>query len=188
MAPPMQRFEELLDQLRRTVYRARGQLVGMSREEWEKRIDALDARARRAYEDSDGPTWRRCFNEGQALLETATQEEFAAMRLDDPAYVARRLSAVVSWANRVERDVTDYVPAAADDVRAIQERERERILAWFKADVATPLAKLQADKSPDPIDARRRIESIAAELERIDGAVQRIGSVGLVTDRGGGGA
>jgi molecular chaperone DnaK len=187
LVPPMQRFEDVLDSLRRTVYRASGQLVGMTREEWEKRIDALDARARRAYEESDGPTWRRCFNEAQALLETATQEEFAAMRLDDPAYVSRRLAAVLSWANRVERDALDYVPAAADEVRAMQMKERERILAWFKADVSTPLNELQADRQPDPNEARRRIEAVAAELERIEAAVQRIGSIGLVTDRGGGG-
>ena len=110
------------------------------------------------------------------------------MRLDDPAYVARRLSAVVAWANRVERDVLDYVPAAADEVRALQLKERERIVTWFKAGVSDPLGKLQTDKRPEPNDARRKIEAIAAELERIDAAVQRLGSLGLVTDRGSGGA
>jgi molecular chaperone DnaK len=187
LVPPMQRFEEVLNQLRRTVYRARAELVGMTREQWEQRIEALDARARRAYDESDGPSWRRCFNEAQALLETATQEEFAAIRLDDPAYVARRLVTVSAWANSVERDVLDYVPAAADEVRAIQLKERQRVLAWFKADVAEPLARLREEKHPDPNDARRRIESAAAELERIEAAIQRIGSLGLVTDRGGGG-
>jgi molecular chaperone DnaK len=185
LVPPMARFEELLDSLRRTVYRAKEQLLGMTRDEWEKRIEALDARARRAFGDSDGATWRRCFNEAQALLETATQEEFSAMRLDDPAYVARRLSAVVAWANRVERDVLDYVPAAADEVRVIQLKERDRIAGWFKGAVSEPLGKLQTEKTSDPNDARRRIEAIAADLERIDAAVQRLGSLGLVTDRGG---
>jgi molecular chaperone DnaK len=186
LVPPMPRFEEVLDQLRRTVYRAKGLLIGMAREDWEKRIDTLDARARKAYDEADGPTWRRCFNEAQALLETATQEEFTAMRLDDPAYVARRLSAVVAWANRVERDVLDYVPAAADEVRVLQLRERDRITAWFKASVAEPLEALQRDARAEPNDARRRIESAAAELERIEAAIQRMGSLGLVTDRGSG--
>ncbi len=194
MVPPLARYEEALDSLRRIVYRTKETLVGMTRHEWEERVDEVDARARKAYEAHDGTIWRRAFNEVQALLETAWQEEFAAMKLDDPAYVRQRVSRAVSWANRVDREIDEVALTAEGDLRKLQEAELQRIRAWFKASVRGPLDELEranGDGSADADAARKGADSLGGELERIEAALERVPQIGMVTDRGssaGGGA
>ncbi len=186
MSPPMAMFEETLDSLRRVVYRAAsGALVGMTRAEWETRITDIEARAHKAYEAADAAGWRRVHNEVQALLETARQEEFAAVKLDDPAYLKLRVANLGAWKNRLERALADFVPAAGEEVRAMQLAERGRLLAWLKEKAGAPLdAATAADPAKDAQETRRALDQIATELERIEGALERVPSIGLVTDRG----
>ncbi len=185
LVPPLARFEEALDSLRRIIYRAKDTLVGMTRREWEERVDEVDARARKAYDAHDGTGWRRAFNEVQALLETAWQEEFSAMKLDDPAYVRTRVSRVVAWASRLHREIDDVSLTTAGDLRKLQETELDRIRKWYRDEVALPLVDLEkAEGEPDA--SRRKADQLAGELERIEAALERVPQIGMVTDRGGG--
>jgi len=183
LVPPLARFEEALDRLRRIIYRTRETLVGMTRREWEERVDEVDARARKAYDAHDGTGWRRAFNEVQALLETAWQEEFSAMKLDDPAYVRTRVQQAVSWASRLHLEIDDVALTTSGEHRKLQEAELERIRAWYRTEVAVPLAALEkADGDPDT--TRRKADQITGELERIEAALERVPQIGMVTDRG----
>jgi molecular chaperone DnaK len=189
LVPPMQRMEDAFDVLRRTVYRTSGMLMGMERADWEKRIDSLYDKAMSAHEAGDGPTWRRVFNEVQALAETAYQEEFSNMRLDDPAYIKRRTLNLGWRAQRVEQALAEMVPSTTDEIRAMQMAEQKRIQKWLDDGVAKPLKTLTADDTKEAAvgeRARRSIEQIDAEIERIEAAVERLPSIGLVTDRGAG--
>src|SRR6185295_9592174 len=183
---PMARMEDAFDTLRRVVYRSSGMLMGMERAEWERRIDALYDKAMAAHGAGDGPTWRRVFNEVQALCETAYQEEFSRMRLDDPAYVQRRTLGLSWRAQRVERLLSELVPSTADEVRALRLAERSRLDKWLKDSVDKPLRALEEGPTREASDVRRSLEQIDAEIERIEAAAERIPSIGLVTDRGGG--
>jgi molecular chaperone DnaK len=185
LVPPMQRMEEAFDVLRRVVYRSNGLLMGMERPEWETRIESLYDKAMAAHEAGDGPIWRRTWNEVQALSETAYQEEFSQMRIDDPAYVQRRLL-TLSWrAQRIEQSLAELVPSTTDEIRAMQLAEQARITKWLASGVTTPLRRLHDSAGKQEIsDVRRAVEQIDAEIERIESAVERIPSVGLVTDRG----
>jgi molecular chaperone DnaK len=185
LSPPMHHFESELDDLRRLVYRARGSLMGMDRGAWEARIAELEARARSAYETTDAAGWRRTYNEVQALYETAVQEEFAATRLDDPEYLTRRLTSVVHFAARVDRELADFVPAAASEVRALQILERDRLRSLLRDRVQAPLEKLSVGDGADAATLRRTLEQMSAELSRIQEALERIPSLGLVSERGG---
>jgi molecular chaperone DnaK len=184
--PPMHHFEGELDALRRVVFRSHGVLVGLDRSAWEERIRDLEERAARAYEAVDAPTWRRVCSEVQALYETAVQEEFATRRLDDPAYVQQRLTNVSRWRTRVERDLVDFVVSAASDVAAIQSAERDRLLDALRVKVDAVISPLEEAGLGDPVEARRKIEQASGELERIEAAFERLPSLGLVTERGGG--
>jgi molecular chaperone DnaK len=184
LVPPMQRMEDAFDVLRRVVYRSSGLLMGMERADWEKRIDALYDKAMAAHEAADGPTWRRCFNEVQALAETAYQEEFSNLRLDDPAYIKRRTLNLGWRAQQVEQSLAEMVPSTTDEIRAMQMAEQKRIQRWLEDGVAKPLKTLGGEEAKDPSVARRSIEQIDAEIERIEAAVERLPSIGLVTDRG----
>jgi len=183
MTPPMHRFEQVLDTLRRIVFRATGPLVGMDRAQWEERLTRITEEATRAYETSDGPAWRRLFNELQALVETAYQEELSTVRHDDPTYVARRFASVFAWASRLELDLEDFQPSTAEEVRGVQLAEKERLVAWLREKCSRPLAAASGGER-DVAETRRTLEQVASELERIQAALERIPSIGLVTDRG----
>lgn len=185
LSPPMHRFESELDDLRRVVYRAKATLLGMDRAAWDARIEDIQRRAQAAYDANDAPAWRRIYNEVLALYETASQEEFSAVRLDDPGYLTRRLAGVLHYANRIEASLTDFVPSAADEVRAMQIAERDRLLAALREKVTAPLVSLKIDEGTDAAAVRRKLEQVASELNRIEGALERIPSLGLVTERGG---
>jgi len=184
LTPPLHHFEEVLDALRRVVYRATTALVGMNRDAWEARVTRIDEEARAAYDAADGATWRRLYNEVQALLETAYQEELSTSNHDDPAYIARRYANVCSYASRLSSEIADFVPSAAQEIRTAQLAERTRLMTWLEEHCTRPLAALEASKDADAREARRTIDQVAAELERIQSALERIPAIGLVTDRG----
>lgn len=186
LAPPLHHFEWELDGLRRVVFRAKGPLMGMDREAWEARIRDIETRAQAAYEEVDVVGWRRIYNEVQALRETAHQEEFATLRLDDPAYITKRLANAVHRVNDVERSLRDFVPSAADEVRDLQIAERDRLLAILETKVNKELDGLEVTEDSDANAVRRTLDKISAELDRIDVALERIPSLGVVTEHGGG--
>jgi molecular chaperone DnaK len=186
LAPPLHHFEQELDSLRRVVFRITGSLLGMDRDAWEERIRDVETRAQSAYDAADAVAWRRVNNEVQALRETALQEDFASMSMDDPAYITRRLTSVQFHAISIERGLSDFVASNDDDVRRLQYAERDRLLARLEDKVKQPLEGLQIDDNTSMADVRRRLERAAAELERIEVAVERIPSLGLVTEHGGG--
>jgi molecular chaperone DnaK len=183
----MHHFESELDALRRVVYRTSGVLVGLDRAAWEERIRDVEERAVRAYEAVDAPAWRRACSDVQALYETAVQEEFATRRLDDPAYVQQRLAGVSRWRTRVERDLLDFVVSPSSEVGPLQTAERDRLLEALRSKVDRSIEPLETGELGDPAEARRKIEQASAELERIEAALERLPSLGLVTERGGGG-
>jgi molecular chaperone DnaK len=186
MQPPLPHFEAELDALRRVVYRSRGLLVGLDRADWEERISELEQRAHAAHAALDTSSWRRAYNEVQALYETAVQEEFAARRLDDPADLQLRLSAASRYRARLERQLADWVSSSTAELGALQESERARLSARILEHVAPILAKVEAGQTSDLAEARRLVAQASSELERIDSAIERLPSLGLVTERGGG--
>ena len=188
LAPPMHHFQFQLDGLRRVVYRAKGAIMGMDRAAWEERIRDIEQRADEAYAAADPVAWRRICNEVQALRETANQEEFATMRMDDPAHLARRLASLSYRANETEHELEDFVPSASDEVREMQLAERDQLLSALRERVASELTQLPAQPaSGSTAELRRKLERIESELDRIEVAFERIPSMGLVAEHGGGG-
>jgi molecular chaperone DnaK len=188
LVPPMARMEDAFDTLRRVVYRASGMLMGMERSEWDTRIDALYDKAMASHSSGDGPTWRRVYNEVQALCETAYQEEFSLMRMDDPAYITRRTLSLSWRAQRVDQLLAELVPSTTDEIRVMQAAEQVRIEKWLAETVKKPLAAMKdEDGKREAAELRRSLEKVDAEIDRIEAAVERLPSIGLVTDRGTGG-
>ncbi|MCA9608088.1 MAG: Hsp70 family protein, partial [Myxococcales bacterium] len=183
MSPPMRRFEGMLDLLRRTVYRSEGAMLGMGHAEWEDRIGDLMQRGVSAWERGDAGEWRRVYNEAQALQETASEQEFSRRKLDDPAYVSQRLLSAMAFAKRLEHELADFVPSATDEVRDLQIRERDRLLGVLRDKVDQPLSKITVDEELSLEGARRQLDTIVSELNRIDTALEKLPSLGLPTER-----
>ncbi|MBI2892395.1 MAG: Hsp70 family protein [Deltaproteobacteria bacterium] len=196
LSPSYDRFAGILDDLRRTVYRAcstdgersadgaRQGPLGLSLEDWETRIGDVEKRGMLAWDRADAGGWRRAYNEAQALWETATQEEFAAMRLDDPTYVRGRLLSIQVWAQRLAHQLGDFVPSDSEGVRPLQLSERDRLLAQLETEVLRPLSELPAGPPADSA-TRAVLEQCGSQLRRIESAIERLPSIGLVTEREG---
>jgi molecular chaperone DnaK len=185
LSPGFDRFGGLVDDLRRAVYRAPdGRPLGLSLEDWEVRIRDVERRGREAWDKADAAAWRRAYNEAQALWETATQEEFAQMRLDEPSYVRSRLASILRWARRLEEDLEELVPSEAEGVRTLQLAERDRLLEQIQGEVLKPLAALGAEPAANST-TRTTLEQCAALLRRVESSLERLPSIGLPTEREG---
>jgi molecular chaperone DnaK len=183
LSPPMHHFESTLDRLRRIVYRSSGRLLGMTTDEWERRASELEARGTQAWQSADATAWRRANNEAQALAETAVQEEFSERKLDDPSYLASRATSLLLAATHWERELVDFVPSSAEEVRALQLAERDRLLTIVTQKVKKPVEALGA--GGDASSTRRALDLADAELDRVSTAFERLPSLGLVAERGG---
>jgi molecular chaperone DnaK len=182
LSPPLHRFEGLLDGIRRLVYGSgQGGLLGLSMEAWDKRIDELATRGAQAYEARDAAAWRRVHNEAQALYETAATALALTGSPDDPERLARmRLDAELRLAG-LDRKLEDFVASANEDVRHLQLAERDRLLAQLRDRITPALAR--ATKEGTAADLRRELERLHDELSRVETALERLPSLGLVTDR-----
>ncbi len=180
MSPPFTRFEETLDSLRRVVFVSDTGLLGKPIEHWEQRIAELDERGRTAWDALDDAAWRRATNEAQALFETASTQAAGARRSDDPAYLALRATATRAWGDRLLRSLDDFALSRAGEIRTLQEKE----CAALRQGVRDALLRMLADSNGrEPHEIRRALDQAAADLDRIERAVERLPSLGLVTDR-----
>ena len=135
----------------------------------------------------DSPFRRRVFNEVQALAETAYQEEFSQLRLDDPAYVQSRISSLQWRAQRLERELAELVLSTTDEIRVMQQAEQARLVSWLGKAAIEPIRRLRDEKPGRELaDIRRELDQISSEMERIEASAERLPSIGLVTDRGAG--
>ncbi len=180
LSPPLHRFEESLDALRRIVFASEAALLGKPTEHWEQRIVDLDARGRAAWEAVDEGGWRRATNEAQALFETASTSASSTRRSDDPAYLSLRSAGSRAWADRLLRGLGDFVGSSAPEVRALQEKERDVL----RTAVRETMEKLATGtEGKEPMEVRRALDQCAADLDRVERALERLPGLGLVTEK-----
>ena len=183
LSPPRDRFEGLLDGIRRLVFTSAtgGSLLGLSVESWEKRIDELSSRGLVAYEARDAAAWRRSHNEAQALYETAVSAAANSGDPDDPARLGRmRLNAALRIGHLV-RSLEDFVPSASEEVKKLQAAELDRLRSLVRDKLKPALDAIPPEGKPHEL--RRDLERIHDELTRLETALERLPSLGLVTDR-----
>ena len=178
LSPPLHRFEHTLDAVRRIVYRAQGPLMGMSNEAWDERITDLDQRARGAWDARDAAVWRRCYNEAQALEETAVQQEFATRDLNDPAQLAGRKVNLIWALSDVRQRLHAFVLSNDAAVAERQSKERDRLLSR----IDETSGRMEAIDPGDPKRARAELDRASAELERVHVATERLPQLGLVSE------
>jgi molecular chaperone DnaK len=183
LSPPYERFEETVNALKMVIYRAPDPLGSMSRESWEARVRTLEEKATAAYHESDAAGWRRSYNEAQALLETAHQQELTGRKHDDPEVLLRRIQSTRSRASRAARDVMDVVPSASQEVRALQRAEQERLTGWLNDKIVPRIDSLKGPEEGQTMALRQALDDINAEIYRVEMAIERLPNIGLVTER-----
>lgn len=179
LQPPMFRFEHTLNSLRRDAFSSGGEMLGQSIDEWEVRINNLAQRGEDAWNAGDARTWRRVYNEAQALAETASEKQWAERSSNLQTDWASRLAARRRTAEHLRQGLTELVLSSSPEVRSLQEAEQVRLLvALDQVD-----ASLTVDVEIPRADLRKVVEQSEGELARIRASFERIPELGIVADR-----
>lgn len=180
LQPPMFRFEHTLNSLRRDAFSSGGEMLGQSIDEWEVRINGLAQRGEDAWNAGDARTWRRVYNEAQALAETASEKQWAERSSSTQTDWVSRLGTRVRTSERLRQGLTELVLSSSPEVRTLQEAEQGRLLAALdQVD-----ASLSVDEEISRADLRKIVEQSEGELARIRASFERIPELGIVADRG----
>ncbi len=180
LSPPWEHFEGTLDAVRRVAFRG-SDVLGQSASSWAARLDEMTQRGRDAQRAHDEAAWRAVTNEAQALHETLATQAHSVMDVNDPLYVRARWMSTKRHAETVVRRITSLVLSSTPELRALQAAERDRITSQLESGCLVPLDAL--DPEGDPVEVRRRLGTIGALLDRLDEALDRLPSIGLVTDQ-----
>ena len=183
MTPPRHRFQDLVDSVRRIVFSQPGQgLLGISLDTWQTRIDDLASRGDAAWDAGDQNAWRRVHNEAQALYETTASAVAQSSDPNDPERIERsRMSANIRI-SMLSRQLDDFVLSTTEEVRKLQSAEIARLRAIVDVQCSAPLATLHT-QGRKPADLRRDVDRIHDELTKVETALERVPSMGLVTER-----
>jgi len=180
LSPPWEHFEGTLDAVRRVAFRSE-KVLGQDAASWEARLASLTERGREAQRALDEGAWRAVTNEAQALQETLATQASSVMDVNDPQYVRARLMSSKRHAETVVGRITTLVLSTTPELRALQANERDRITAQLETECLVPLEGIDPEANPN--DVRRRLGGIGAILDRLEESLDRLPSLGLVTDK-----
>jgi molecular chaperone DnaK len=186
LIPPLGVFERSLTEIRRVVHAVKGDLLGSTRESWEKRVEALEVRGRKVYDAGNAAGWKRINDELQALSESVRVAEWSKQDINNPDYIRRRLLGLAAGVAEVIARLRDFASVASDASGTIRAKEKARIEEWIERDVQNKLARITPRRiETEPGECNVEISTIYDELERVEMAVDRLPSIGLLTERDG---
>ncbi|MBA2663503.1 MAG: Hsp70 family protein [Bradymonadaceae bacterium] len=180
LTPAFSRMETLLDSIRRLVFREEGQSrhLGIGQQDWQQRIDSLDAEAKAAYQAHDQPAWTRAFNRVQATWESLAQDEYR-FRVTDPAEHVRTMH--VTLANVIEelRYGFESFPISSNpETRQLQQKELENLKRALDTNVAAPYERLSPDT---PVaQAKPELDRLFEATSHIRHQFDKLPNLGLV--------
>lgn len=98
----------------------------------------------------------------------------------EPGYLTRRHQNACIWARELEGRLAKFAGEGGH-----KETERARIEAWIDEQVTKPLKTITPTLiREEASEVSRVLSDAASEMERIEAAIDRLPSLGLVTDRG----
>ena len=77
------------------------------------------------------------------------------------------------------RGLGDFVGSTSPEVKALQQKERDVL----RAAVGDAMDKLASVEWKDPTDVRRALDQCAADLDRVEKALERLPGLGMVTEK-----
>jgi molecular chaperone DnaK len=111
-------------------------------------------------------------------------EEWSKQDANDAGYIRRRMIGIRALSAEIEGRLRSFAAVASDMSGAVRAREKTRIEAWFSQSVYQKLdlvSPARIEKEPGEVNVELSI--IRDELDRIELAVDRLPSLGLVTER-----
>ncbi len=186
MQPPLYLFEQNLTRARRTALAMEGDAAGLSKDEWIRRIEGLQHRAREAFAAADSARWTRANEELQAVYETLTIERLSIVSASDPRYAERLAFGIAVRIAELERRLAGLEVDGDAELRRLRQAELNRIATWLTSDVQPRLGAVKEKRAGGATvaDSVQELSEMDHELERIEHAISRVPQLGLSTDRG----
>lgn len=182
LTPAWNRFEVLLNAVKRIVFRGDGtRQLGLNTEEWQSKLAAIENSGRQAYNESDQPGWTFVFNQIQAIWESLAQDEFRFTAAADPAAHVRTLAAALSETiDDLRSSIHGFSLSPNHEIAELQQNELRKIEVQLVEKLEGPFRNLDIENmAPTRIKPEiERLFEIAAHLKR---RYERLPTLGLVS-------
>ncbi len=186
LSPHVDRFLDEVAFARSIVYRNDKTIFGLSREEWETRLTALEERGREAYFADDASAYKEANREADALRRTIQRAEGAQADMDSPAVIARWIENLLTYGLRLRLTVTTFAVSESGEVAAAQRDQLASLVSTLDREFDAPLAAMRAapvvDRAAAPV-ARERLASLETVADRVSQTLERLSRLGVVADR-----
>ncbi len=186
LSPHLDRFLDEVAFARSVVYRNQGTVFGLSREDWERKLTALEGRGREAYYAEDAPMYKDANREAEALRRTISRAESAQTDIDAPEYIARWIESLQAYGRRVREALGEFATSDSPEVAAAQRAQLEALRTTMARDFEGPLSAMRNESPVGRIGAplaRQRLADLETVADRATQALERLGRLGLVADR-----
>jgi molecular chaperone DnaK len=185
LSPHIDRFLDEVAFARSLVYRNDGTMFGLSREDWESKLTALEGRGREAYYAEDAPMYKEANREAEALRRTIARAEAAQADIDSPAYIARWVESLQAYGRRVRESLGEFAVSDSAEVAAAQKSQLEVLGTTMAREFEAPLSVMRNEPAVDRTGApraRQRLADIETVADRVAQALERLGRLGVVAE------
>jgi molecular chaperone DnaK len=181
LTPAWSRFESLLDNVRRAVWRDEGaRKLGLKADEWVARLKQVEAAGKDAYDQGNQAGWTRAFNQVQAVWESLIQDEYRFAGAQDPAaYVQEQIANLRAHIDQLRSDVHRFVVSPQLETATLQRAELERLNAEITTRVEAELDKLQRETRPENL--KPELDRLFETLVYLRRQFEKLPTLGLVT-------
>ena len=186
LQPARHVFEQNLTRARRAALAIDADAAGLSKDEWVRRIEGLEKRARAAFEAADATRWSRSNEELQAIYETLTIERLNIVSVSDPKYAERLAFGLSVRVAELERKLAALEVEGDAELRRLRQNELVRLQTWLTSDVQPRLDSVKGKRQGGATvaDCVQELSELGHELDRIEHSIARVPQLGLSTDRG----
>jgi len=178
LTPGMDRFNHVLDDIRRIVLR-HDNLLGLNFDGWQERLRGLQADGISAFDARDQSRWTRCNTQAQAIFESVFQEEHRFVRTDSPEYVLTLFLRAQHRLSELTTRLDDVVLPANDETRRLHQRVLDELRSDLDTQIRQPLQTLPDDITTAP-NARATLERINQSARQIDKRLNQLPNLGVV--------
>ncbi len=181
LTPGWSRFEQVMDAVKRVVYRGDGKRqLGMSTEEWRAKLDQLQAEGREAYDGREQDRWSAAFNQVQAIWESIAQDEYRFRSTDAGEQLVRLRVGLIAEVQDLKTALAGYDYSGNPETSEIQRREVDRLQAELGRRVERPLARLDVDRLT-AAQAKVELDRLWEAAAAVRRGYERLPTLGLVS-------
>ena len=179
LSPGFDRFERVLDRVRRIVY-MREQLMGLSFEAWQAKLEELHEHASKVFDARDQKGWSKAYTQLQALYESVTQEETQFLHTDSLEHVEHLYELAKYKLALLLAKRADLVLPQSSELGRLWRHHLEEIDAQLQAQAVAPLERIKPAASKE---IRLELLAVLALLKQLDRRVEQLPSLGVVESR-----